>query len=310
MTTLLLNHPVCLEHVTPPGHPERVARLEVISDVLADRAFDGLAREEAPLADAELIARVHGAEHVAMVQAAAPCKGKPVYLDPDTVLAPGSWEASLRACGAVVRGVEAVMEGDAGNAFCAIRPPGHHAEPGRPMGFCVFNSVAVAAQHAREKYGIERVAVIDFDVHHGNGTQAIFWDDPNLMYGSTHQYPFYPGTGATGETGIANNIVNCPLNDGAGSVVFREAVSSKLIPAITAFKPELIILSAGFDAHEADPLGGLRLAEEDYRWVTLQMLDLADKLCSGRLVSALEGGYDLRALAASVKVHVETLMSG
>ena len=232
-----------------------------------------------------------------------------VHIDPDTAMSPGSGEAALRAAGAVIAAVDAVIAGEAENAFCAVRPPGHHAEPMRAMGFCLFNSVAVGAEHARRAHGLGRVAVVDFDVHHGNGTQAFFANDPNLLYASTHQFAFYPGTGAREETGVANNLVNAPLPSGAGSDAFRTAIADRVLPALDAFAPELVLVSAGFDAHADDPLAGLELETGDYTWVTEHLMEVASTHCDGRLVSSLEGGYDLHALAAGAAVHVGTLMT-
>lgn len=306
MTTLLLTHPACLAHDTGYGHPEQADRLRAIEQALADKDFADLKREEAPLADLAVLERLHPKSYVAEVKAAIP-KQLHNWLDPDTVVSPGSWEAALRATGAVLHGVDQVAAGKADNAFCAVRPPGHHAEPSRAMGFCLFNSVAVAALHARAVHGAERVAVIDFDVHHGNGTQAAFWNDENLFYGSTHQMPLFPGTGAKDETGVGN-IWNAPLAPGDGGKDFRAAYSTQIAPALDAFAPDFVLVSAGFDAHLRDPLAQLRLQEDDFAWVTEQLLEAAAKHSGGKLVSTLEGGYDLEALASSTVVHVKTLM--
>ncbi len=306
MTTLLFTHPACLEHDTGYGHPERADRLRAIDDGLAAPAFKTLIREQAPLADLAAIERLHPAAYVAMVRAAIP-KHDHAWLDPDTVVSPGSWEAALRATGAMLYAVDQVMEGKADNAFCAVRPPGHHAEPSRAMGFCLFNSVAVAALHARAKHGAKRVAVVDFDVHHGNGTQAAFWTDKDLFYGSTHQMPLFPGTGAVDETGVGN-ICNAPLAPGDDGKVFRAAWEGRILPALDAFAPDVLLVSAGFDAHIKDPLAQLRLVEPDFAWVTEKLLEAAAKHTGGRLVATLEGGYDLDALASSTAVHVATLM--
>ena len=307
MTTILYSHPICIEHDMGAGHPESPDRLRAIMEALKADAFNGLDRREAPTAAREQIARVHPGDYVDRIMAAVPESGR-VQLDPDTSLCPASGEAGLRASGAVCAAVDAVMAGEANNAFCAIRPPGHHAEPGRPMGFCFFNHVAVGALQARAVHGLTRVAVVDFDVHHGNGTQAMFWDDENLFFGSSHQSPFYPGSGGAAERGVAGNIVNAPLAAGAGSREFREAWEGIILPGLIEFDPEFLLISAGFDAHEADPLASLRLTEDDYVWVTRKLMKVADDHCKGRLVSTLEGGYDLRALARSVAVHVKTLM--
>ena len=291
------------------GHPESPDRLRAVMEALKADAFDGLDRREAPMADLDQIARVHPRDYIDRLLAAIPESGL-VQLDPDTAVCPASGEAGLRAAGAACAAVDAVMAGEAANAFCAVRPPGHHAEPSRPMGFCLFNNVAVGALQAREAHGLTRVAVADFDVHHGNGTQAMFWDDENLFFGSSHQSPFYPGTGSATERGIAGNIVNAPLAAGSGSREFREAWEGIILPALVEFDPEFLLISAGFDAHEADPLASLRLNEEDYVWITRKLMKVADDHCEGRIVSTLEGGYDLGALARSVAVHVKTLMQG
>ncbi|MEX2009525.1 MAG: histone deacetylase family protein, partial [Dongiaceae bacterium] len=231
-----------------------------------------------------------------------------VALDPDTFLSPGSGEAALRAAGAVCAAVDAVVGGEATNAFCAVRPCGHHAETARAMGFCVFNNVAVGAEQARAVHGLKRVAVVDFDVHHGNGTQASFEADPDLFYGSTHQSPLYPGTGAAEERGVGN-IFNAPLAPMSGSREFRAAMTGTILPALRRFGPDLLLVSAGFDAHEADPLASLRLHEDDFAWATQELIDVADEACAGRLVSVLEGGYDMAALAASTAAHLRVLMA-
>lgn len=306
MTTLLLTHPACLEHDTGYGHPERADRLRAIERALGAKDFAALKREEAPRADLGAIERVHPKAFIAEVEASIP-KELHNRLEPDTVVSPGSWEAVLRSNGAVIRGVDQVVAGDVNNAFCAVRPPGHHAEPSRAMGFCLFNGVAVAALHARAAHGANRVAVVDFDVHHGNGTQASFWNDKDLFFGSTHQMPLFPGTGAKNETGVGN-IWNAPLAPGDGSEEFREAYTSRIAPALDAFAPDLVLVSAGFDAHLMDPLAQIRLGEEDFAWVTEQLMETAAKHAGGKLVSVLEGGYDLDALASSTAVHVKTLM--
>jgi len=306
MTTLLLTHPACLAHDTGFGHPEQPARLRAIERALAAKDFSGLKREKAPLAELAAIERLHPEAYVAKVKAGIP-KELHNSLDPDTVVSPGSWEAVLRATGAATRAVDQVMAGAADNAFCAVRPPGHHAEPSRAMGFCLFNCIGVAALHARAVHGASRVAVVDFDVHHGNGTQAAFWHDKDLFYGSTHQMPLFPGTGAKDETGVGN-IWNAPLAPGDDGEDFRSAFSTRIMPALNAFAPDFVLVSAGFDAHVRDPLAQLRLQEDDFAWVTETLLEAAAKHSGGRLVSVLEGGYDLDALASSTAVHVRTLM--
>jgi acetoin utilization deacetylase AcuC-like enzyme len=308
MTTLLYTHPACLEHNPGSGHPERPDRLKAVLAALDDPEFQGLVRREAPMADIEQIARVHPRAYVDRVLQAVPESGT-VGLDPDTYLSPASGEAALRAVGAVCAAIDAVMAGEARNAFCAIRPPGHHAEAAQAMGFCLFNQVAIGAAHARAVHGLKRVAVVDFDVHHGNGTQHIFERDPDLFYASTHQMPLYPGTGAASERGVGN-ICNAPLPPMAGSDEFRAAMSETVLPALRAFAPELLLISAGFDAHRDDPLAGLNLVEDDYAWATAELLRVAEACCGGRVVSALEGGYDLRALGASAAAHVRALMAG
>ena len=292
-----------------PGarHPESGARLRAIEDALAAESFAALERREPSPATPETLAWAHDRALVDAILANVPEDGR-VSIDADTAMSPASGEAARRAAGAVTAAVDAVLGGEADNAFCAVRPPGHHAEPSRPMGFCLFNNVVVGAEHARRAHGLTRVAVVDFDVHHGNGTQAAFERDGDLFFGSTHQSPLYPGTGAASETGVGN-IVNAPLSPGTGSAGFRDAMESRLLPALRTFRPELILVSAGFDAHRDDPLANLALVEGDYDWITTQLVRLAGELCAGRVVSTLEGGYDLRALAASAAAHVGALMA-
>jgi acetoin utilization deacetylase AcuC-like enzyme len=307
MTTILYTHPDCLDHDPGPYHPEAPARLRAVLAALAAPGFAALDRREAPAAELDDLLRVHSRRHVEHILAAVPQAGH-VALDADTVISAASGRAALHAAGAVVAAVDAVVAGDAANAFCAVRPPGHHAEPERAMGFCLFNNAAIGALRARIVHGLDRVAVVDFDVHHGNGTQAAFAADPSLFYASTHQSPLYPGTGAADETGVGN-IVNAPLPPLAGSKHFRHAFGAKILPALDQFGPDLVIVSAGFDAHRADPLAQLLLDEGDYRWVSQQLVALAARHAQGRLVSTLEGGYDLAALAASAAVHVAALMA-
>jgi acetoin utilization deacetylase AcuC-like enzyme len=306
MTTLLYTHPACLDHDTGPGHPECSDRLRAVMAALEAEEFASLERRSAPRATLDQIAAVHDRRYVEAVLAAIPVEGH-VLLDGDTTASPGSGEAALRAAGALVAAIDAVMAGEAANAFCAVRPPGHHAESDQAMGFCLFNNVAIGAEHARQAHGLERVAVIDFDVHHGNGTQHMFERDPGLFYASTHQWPLYPGTGSAEERGCGN-IVNAPLPPGASSAEFRDAMSQRVLPALGRFRPELLIISAGFDAHAADPLAMLELVEADYAWITKLLAELAQIHCQGRLVSALEGGYDLAALSRSAAAHVRSLM--
>jgi acetoin utilization deacetylase AcuC-like enzyme len=307
MTTLLYTHPACLDHDPGGHHPESPARLQAVLQALEAPQFAGIERREAPEADLDDIARVHPRRFVEALLAAVPTSGH-VGIDADTVMSPGSGRAALRAAGAVVAAVDAVAAGEADNAFCAVRPPGHHAEPRRAMGFCLFNNVAIGALRARQAHGLARVAVIDFDVHHGNGTQACFHDDASLFYASTHQSPFYPGTGARGETGVGN-IVNAPLPAMAGSREFHLAFEREILPALDSFRPEMVLISAGFDAHRRDPLAQLMLDEADYVWVTERLLAVARTHAEGRVVSTLEGGYDLAALGASAAAHVGVLMS-
>jgi len=308
IATALLTHPACLGHDPGDYHPECPDRLRAVLRALENEAFADLLREAAPEATVEQLARVHPRNYVEAILGIRPGEDERVGLDADTVMSSGSAEAALRAAGGAVAGVDAVMEGWARAAFCAVRPPGHHAEPARPMGFCLFNNVAVAAAHARAQWQLKRVAVVDFDVHHGNGTQAMFADDAGLFYASSHQWPCYPGTGSPSERGVADNIVNVTLPPGSGSVPFRQGWSDTILPALSAFTPELLIISAGFDAHRADPLANLQLDERDFAWITTELLAIAAQHTGGRVVSVLEGGYDLDALAASVGVHVRTLM--
>ncbi len=310
MTVLLLTHKACLAHDTGPFHPECPDRLRHVMAALEAESFSHLLREEAPRAREEALLRVHLPMHVRAVLALSPPPDELVNIDPDTVVSAGSAEAALRAAGAGVAAVDAVMSGSVRAAFAAVRPPGHHAEPDRAMGFCLFSNAAIAARHAQARWNAARVAVLDFDVHHGNGTQAVAESDPTLFYGSTHQYPCYPGTGMAAEHGVAGNVVNVPLAPGAGSEAFRAAWAASILPALDAWAPDLIVISAGFDAHRADPLAQLRLETEDFSWITDAILDVAGARCRGRVVSMLEGGYDLRALAASAAVHVRALMRG
>jgi acetoin utilization deacetylase AcuC-like enzyme len=307
MATALITHPACLNHDTGPWHPECADRLRAIRAALEAEEFLPLLRELAPLATREQLLRVHPAEHIDRILAIVPEADELVELDPDTIMSRGSAEAALRSAGGAILAVDAVMEGWARRVFVATRPPGHHAEQDRPMGFCLFANAAIAARHAQAVHGLERVAVVDFDVHHGNGTQDIFQRDETLFYGSSHQYPCYPGTGAASETGVGN-VVNVELAPGSGTAAFRAAWSDIILPALEAFRPELIIVSAGFDAHKADPLAQLRVETADFVWLTEELMALSRPHCAGRLVSVLEGGYDLVALASCVAAHVRTLM--
>jgi len=305
--TILFEHETCLQHEMGEGHPERPDRLRAIQLALTEKDFADLERRQAPLATPEQISLVHPKSYINRIFDLAPKQGY-IQIDPDTAMNSASLGAARRAAGAVCAAVDAVMAGEDKNAFCAVRPPGHHAEPERSMGFCIFSSVAIAACYAMSTYGMKRVAVVDFDVHHGNGTQAAFSNNPDLFFGSTHQMPLYPGTGAVSEIGIGN-FHNFPLPPGATGMAFRHTMEEGLLPALGIFQPDLILVSAGFDAHIDDPLAQLCFETEDYAWVTEKLVSVAAEHCQGRLVSSLEGGYDLAALAASVAVHVRALMA-
>jgi acetoin utilization deacetylase AcuC-like enzyme len=291
------------------GHPERPDRLRAVERVFESEVFQMLARDVAPRADLSAIGRVHPKDYVDAIRAATPKQGL-TAIDQDTSMSPGTYEAALRSAGGAVFAVDEVMGGKVRNAFVATRPPGHHAEVATPMGFCFFNNAAIAARHAQAAHGAERVAIVDFDVHHGNGTQHIFWEDRTVIYGSTHEMPLFPGTGAIGERGEHDQIVNAPLRAGDSSETFREAMDVLVLPRIEAFSPDLVIISAGFDAHRRDPLGNLNLVEADYAWATQRLMEIARRRCGDRVVSVLEGGYDLQGLARSVAAHVTTLMEG
>jgi acetoin utilization deacetylase AcuC-like enzyme len=306
LTTLLLHHAAFLEHLTPVGHPERPDRLRALHAALDNVEFAALKRVEAPIAEPEKAALCHSERYVEAIRHAIPKEGL-VRIDLDTTASPGSWEAAMRAIGAALYAVDAVAKGEAKNAFCAVRPPGHHAETERAMGFCLFNNVAIAARHAQKAHGMEKIAIVDWDVHHGNGTQEIFWTDPTVLYASTHQMPLFPGTGAPSETGVGN-IFNAPLSPGDGTAEFKEAFREVILPAVRAFKPDLILISAGFDAHRRDPLAEINLEAEDFAWATDELMEIADKTANGRVVALLEGGYDLRGLAASAAAHIRQLM--
>ena len=307
MTTALISHFDCLGHVNRPNHPERVERMQAISRSLEAPEFDRLQRVDAPLCDLSYLLRIHPKSYIDRMKQNLPKEGH-ASLDADTELSPGSYDAALRAAGANILAVESVVSGKFRNAFCAVRPPGHHAERSKAMGFCLFGNAAAGAMHALESCGIDRVAVVDFDVHHGNGTSDLLWNERRAMFASTHQMPLYPGTGHPSETGGYGQIVNVALEPGAGSLEFRSAISNQILPRIQAHRPELIIISAGFDAHKRDPLAELMLEVEDFAWVTEALCDVADAHCQGRVVSTLEGGYDLQALSESVSAHVKVLM--
>ena len=307
MPTLLIQDPVFLDHIVPTGHPERPDRMRAIDKALSADPFADLVRVGAPAAATpELLATAHTMDYVAEVRASVPDEGI-APIEADTYLCPQSYDIAARAAAAACLAIDEVMAGRVANAFCAIRPPGHHAEPNRAMGFCLFNNAAIAARQAQRNHGAERVAIVDWDVHHGNGTQAIVWDDPSILYCSTHQMPLYPGTGSPSETGCGN-VVNVPLKAGAGGTEFEMAFADTIVPALDAFAPDLIIISAGFDAHWRDPLAEINLSEEDFVHATLTLMEAAERHCGGRIVSLLEGGYDLAGLAGSVAMHVATLM--
>jgi len=307
MSTLLISHPACLDHLTPLGHPERPDRLRAVERALEAERFQMLARAQAPAASLETIALCHPMDYIVEIREATPREGV-VHLDGDTAMSPGSFEAALRAAGGAAFAVDEVVAKRAGNCFVATRPPGYHAETARPMGFCFFDNAAIAARYAQDRYGIDRAAIVDFDVHHGNGSQEIFWADQSVMYCSTHQMPLFPGTGAVIESGEHDTIVNAPLRPGDGRDAFRAAFESRILPRLREFRPELIVISAGFDAHMRDPLANINLDESDFAWATQTIMEVADRFADGRIVSVLEGGYDLSALGNSVAAHVAALM--
>ncbi len=309
MTVALITHSACLQHDTGPWHPECADRLRAVLHALEQEEFLPLLREQAPLASVEQLAMVHPRSFIDSILAIRPEPGESFELDADTVVSHGSVAAALRAVGGAVMAVDAVMEGWARSAFAAVRPPGHHAERGRAMGFCLFATAAIAARHAQQRWGLKRVAVVDFDVHHGNGTQDVFERDPSLFYASSHQYPCYPGTGAPEERGVGN-VLNVALPPGSGSLAFRAAWQDRILPALDEWAPDLIIVSAGFDAHRADPLAQLQVETADFGWLTSALVALSRRHGGGRLVSVLEGGYDLKALAESAAAHVRALMQG
>ena len=300
---LVFGHEGFAGHVTPPGHPERVERLAAVEQGLAGIAVEW---RSAPLAEQAEVLRCHSADYLARVVRAVPVEGW-AQMDGDTYLSPGSLEAALRGVGGVGAAVDAVIGGEARTAFVAARPPGHHAERAQAMGFCLFGAVAIGAKRALDLHGLARVAVVDFDVHHGNGTQDLLWDEARCLFISSHQMPLYPGSGAASERGAHGQILNVPLREGSGGGAMRAAYEALVFPALEAWKPELILISAGFDAHADDPLAGLEWQAEDYAWLTGRICDVAEAHAGGRVVSALEGGYDLAALAASVAAHVGVL---
>ncbi|WP_170439004.1 histone deacetylase family protein [Ruegeria arenilitoris] len=304
MKTAVLTHADCLGHVTPEGHPERVARLEHILHAL--ESLD-LQRVTAPLAADDDLLRIHPESYIREIRDSRPTEGFR-QIDGDTFMSPGSVDAAYRAAGAVVRAVDMVLGGEAPNAFCAIRPPGHHAECETAMGFCLFGNAALAAKHALDHHGLDRVAVVDFDVHHGNGTQDLLWDEARALVITSQQMPLWPGSGRPDETGEHDTIVNIPLAPGTGGAEMRAAYEAQAFPRLRAFRPELIVISAGFDAHQDDPLANLNWSTDDFAWITAQLCRIADELCGGRIVSTLEGGYDLNALAKATRAHVEELM--
>ena len=306
--TILFTHQSCLLHKVAAGHPENPSRLKVLEALFSDDTFKELERRDAPLGTVDQIALMHSKQYIEEIMRAVP-DNELLYLDADTSLSHGSIEAAMRGCGSVCAAIDALMTENVKNAFCAVRPPGHHAETEKAMGFCLFNNAAIGAAYAREKFNVDRVAVVDFDVHHGNGTQEMFWSQPNLLYASTHQMPLFPGTGAVSEVGEHNNVINAPLLPGSGSFEFRAAFNEIIFPGLKQFSPDLLIVSAGFDAHADDPLASLNLHEDDFSWITSELLSIAEKYSDGRLVSVLEGGYNLEALSSSASVHMRELMS-
>ena len=305
MTTALYTHSSSFDHDTSPGHPESIARIEAVVDALSGSSWNALRRFEAPRATETQLQQVHDESYINLVQNNIPEEGY-ARLDADTILSQGSEEAAFRAAGAIIAAVDQIVSGKIDNAFCAVRPPGHHAEPRRGMGFCLFNNVAIGAMHARVVHGLTKIAIVDFDVHHGNGTQTMFCNDPNTLFASTHQFPHYPGTGASNETGLGN-IFNAPMAPNEGGTEFRAAMENIIFPALRDFKPDMVFISAGFDAHARDPLASIRLEEPDFEWATQKIIQISDEFSDGRLVSTLEGGYDLVALGNSVQAHVGAL---
>lgn len=306
MTTLLVSQRNFESHATPAGHPERADRIRVIEEALSAVAFAGLQRTDAPSGDLTLAEIVHDAGYLQRLAQARPAEGI-AQIDEDTFISSGSLDAAATALGGGLKALEAVALGEVDNAFCAVRPPGHHAERARPMGFCLINTIAIVAREAQRKYGAERVAIVDFDVHHGNGTADIFSDDASVFYGSTHQMPLYPGTGAASEHGVGN-IFNAPLKAHTGGAEMREAYDAVVLPALEDFRPDFLFISAGFDADHRDPLAQLNWYPDDFSWVTRRLMEVADRRCGGRIVSMLEGGYDRGGLATGAAAHVRALM--
>ena len=308
MTTALITHEHCARHQPPQRHPEHPARLKAVLDGLSGDEFKALSRLEAIPASREKLALVHPPSHIDAVFQAVPEEGY-TFIDEDTVMSAGSLDAALLSAGAAIQAVDLLMQGHAQTAFCATRPPGHHAEPERAMGFCFFSNAAIAARHAQEAHKLNRIAVVDFDVHHGNGTEAAFAPDASLLYASSHQHPLYPGTGMQSTTGVAGNIINAPLPPHTDSGHFRAAYEDRLFPAVESFDPDLLIISAGFDGHRRDPLAQMNLEDDDYAWVTGHLCEIASRCCDGRVISLLEGGYDLDALTSASRAHVKALMN-
>lgn len=308
MTTLLVSQPNFADHQTPNGHPERADRIRAVEEALSRPRFDKLSRREAATGDLMLAELVHDSQYLDILRQARPAEGIG-QIEADTFISSASLGTVATGLGGALLALDAVLLGEADNAFCAIRPPGHHAEIATPMGFCLINTVAIVAREAQRKYGAERVAIIDFDVHHGNGTQDIFKADPSVFYASSHQMPLYPGTGKSDETGVGN-ISNAPLDPQTDGETMRDAYLSRIIPALVNFSPDLLLISAGFDAHERDPLAQLNWQSGDYGWLTGKLMDVAERYCGNRIVSVLEGGYDLKGLAGGVSNHVAVLMDG
>ena len=308
MATRLYTHELSVEHITPPAHPERPDRIRALDEVFADPKFDVLERIEAPEGDPSWFEVAHPKTHLKTVKDNIPETGLAI-VDADTSASPRSWEVVLHVCGAAMDAVDSVFEKTCDNAFVSMRPPGHHAEKTTAMGFCLVNNIAIAARYAQQKHGAERIAIVDFDVHHGNGTQDIFYDDPSVLFASTHQMPLYPGSGALSETGVGN-IFNAPLSDGDDGAKFKEAFRERVLPAVENFRPDLLMISAGFDAHYRDPLAGLNLIDDDFDWATGKLMEIAETSCDSRVVSLLEGGYDLQGLAESASAHVNRMMTG